>query len=155
MTFADTPAGAAIFLDANTLVYHFANEPKYGAACTQLIKQVEQKQLSGFASTPVVADVCHRLMTLEAIALLGWPAAGIAVRLRRHHGEIAKLTVYEQAVARIPLLGVQVLQVTQSLLATCIRILSIIEANASPRDRWITFHEQTVRRYRSMRQALD
>ena len=117
MTFADIPAGAAIFFDANSLVYHFANEPKYGASCTRLVKQVELKQHSGFTSTHVIGDVCHRLMTLEAINLLGWPPAGIAARLRKHHGEIAKLNVYEQAVARIPLLGIQVLHVTQPLIA--------------------------------------
>jgi hypothetical protein len=34
MTFAQIPAGAAVFLDANTIVYHFAADPIYGAACT-------------------------------------------------------------------------------------------------------------------------
>jgi predicted nucleic acid-binding protein len=116
MTFADIPAGAAVFLDANTLVYHFTSEPKYGAACTQLVKQVELKQLHGFSSTHVVGDVCHRVMTLEAINLLGWPPAGIAARLRKHHAEIAKLSVYGQAVARIPNLNIQVLPVTQTFI---------------------------------------
>jgi hypothetical protein len=41
MIFASIPSATAIFLDANTLVYHFSNEPKYGPACTQLIKRVE------------------------------------------------------------------------------------------------------------------
>jgi predicted nucleic acid-binding protein len=116
MTFADIPQGAAVFLDANSLVYHFSNEPKYGAACTQLVKQVELKKLSGFISTHVLGDICHRLMTLEAINLFGWRPAGIAARLRKHHGEIARLNVYEQAVARIPFLGIQVLPVTQPLI---------------------------------------
>ena len=34
MTFANIPAGTAIFLDANTLIYHFTNEPQFGSACT-------------------------------------------------------------------------------------------------------------------------
>jgi hypothetical protein len=34
MTFAQIPPGAAIFLDANTLIYHFTSEPTYGSACT-------------------------------------------------------------------------------------------------------------------------
>jgi len=45
MTFAQLPQGVAVFLDANSLIYHFTNEPTYGAACTQLIKRVEQHQL--------------------------------------------------------------------------------------------------------------
>ena len=42
-------------------------------------------------------------------------AAGIAARLRKHHVEIPKLGVYRQAVAQIPLLGIQVLPITQPL----------------------------------------
>jgi len=101
------------FLDANTLIYHFSNDLKYGSACTQLIKRVELHDLSGFTSAHVLADVAHRLMTLEAIQLNGWPQAGIAARLRKHHVEIPKLSVYRQAVARIPLLGIGVLAITQ------------------------------------------
>jgi predicted nucleic acid-binding protein len=112
----------AVFLDANSLVYHFTNDPTYGAACTQLIKRVEQQQLQGYTSAHVLADVSHRLMTLEAIDLLGWPASGIAARLRRHHVEIPQLTVYRQAIARIPLLGIQVLPVTQALVEAATRL---------------------------------
>ena len=64
MTFASIPASATVFLDANTLIYHFANDPKYGAACTQLIKQVELQQLHGFTSAHV----------------LGWPDSGTSMR---------------------------------------------------------------------------
>ncbi len=35
MTFADLPAGAAIFLDANTFVSHFVAEPNYGVRKTK------------------------------------------------------------------------------------------------------------------------
>jgi predicted nucleic acid-binding protein len=42
-------------------------------------------------------------------------AAGIAARLRKHHVEIAKLTVYAQALAAFPNLKIQVLAVTQQL----------------------------------------
>lgn len=31
MTFGGIPAAATIFLDANILIYHFTNDPKYGA----------------------------------------------------------------------------------------------------------------------------
>jgi predicted nucleic acid-binding protein len=94
MTFAQIPPGVGVFLDANSLVYHFTNEPKFGAACTQLLKRVEQQQLEGFISTHALADVAHRLMTLEAMQLFSWPGAGLAARLRKHHDEIPKLQVY-------------------------------------------------------------
>jgi predicted nucleic acid-binding protein len=116
--FTSIPAGATVFLDANTLIYHFTSDPQYGAACTQLIKQVELQQIRGVTSAHVLADVAHRLMTLEAMSLMNWPAAGIAPRLRKHHVEIPKLTVYRQAIARIPLLGIQVLPITFHALET-------------------------------------
>ncbi len=115
MTFTCIPLGATIFLDANTLIYHFTNDPKYGAACTQLIKQIELQQLHGYTSAHVLGDVAHRLMTLEAVSLPGWTYKGIVSRLRNHHEEIPKLGVFRQAIARISLLGIQVLPLTLAL----------------------------------------
>jgi len=66
MILEQVPPGVPIFLDANVLVYHFANDPQYGASCTRWLKRVEQRELSGFISTHVLADLAHRLMTLEA-----------------------------------------------------------------------------------------
>src|SRR5438128_1273546 len=99
MTFVQIPVGVTVFLDANSLVYHFTNDPKYGVACTQLVQQVEQRVLTGFTSTDVLGDVAHRLMTLEAIAVNGWPYAGVAARLRKHHHVISKLTIFQKAIA--------------------------------------------------------
>jgi predicted nucleic acid-binding protein len=118
MTFGQLPAGVAVFLDANTLVYHFTNDPKYGAACTRLVRRVEQGVLSGFTSSDVLGDVAHRLMTLEAVAVNVWPYAGIAARLRKHHDVIPKLTIFKQAIAAVPQLHMQVIPVTQPLLET-------------------------------------
>ncbi len=122
MTFTQTPPGIAVFIDANSLIYHFTNDPSYGAACTQLVKRVELQQLQGFTSAHVLADVAHRLMTLEAIKLLNWRQAGVAARLRKHHVEIPQLMVYRQAIARIPVLGIQVLPLTRLLVETGTRL---------------------------------
>jgi predicted nucleic acid-binding protein len=115
MTFAQIPTGASVFLDANTLVYHFTKDGQYGPACAQLIQRVEQQDVRGFASTHGLADIAHRLMTVEAIQLFGWPIAGITARLRKHRGEIPKLTVYSQSLASLPRLQIQVVPVTQTL----------------------------------------
>ncbi len=113
MNFAGIPSGARVFLDANILVYHFTADPKVGAVCTQLIKRVELRDLEGSISTHVLADVAHRLMTLEAMQLFSWPATAIAARLRKNHAEIPKLQASRLAVASIQHLGIQVLAVTQ------------------------------------------
>jgi len=94
------------------LVYHFAADPQFGPPCTDLVKRIERKEVRGFVSTHVLSDVAHRLMTVEAILLFGWPVASIAQRLRRNHAEIAKLTRFRQAVDEVSLLGIQFLPVT-------------------------------------------
>jgi predicted nucleic acid-binding protein len=115
MTFADLQMGDAVFVDANTLIYHFTNHPKYGAACTALVERIEQKEITGFTSSHCLADVAHRIMTIEAMGRLGWPASGLAARLKKHGAEIPKLRLYQQATAKVGQLGIQVLPVSESL----------------------------------------
>jgi predicted nucleic acid-binding protein len=122
MIFASIPAGAAIFLDANTLIYHFSMHAQYGAACTQLLKRIELQQLDGFTSAHVLSDVVHRLMTLEAASLPGWTYKGIVTRLRKHHAEIPKLTVFPQAIAAIRPMRIQVLPVTHDLVESATQL---------------------------------
>src|SRR5258708_7438354 len=111
MTFADIPNGGSIFFDANTLFYHFTADPNYGSACTDLINRIERNEVSGFVSTHVLSDTSHRLMTIEAMLLHGWPLTGIASRLRRHRSEIGKFHRFRQAVDDVPKLGIQVLSI--------------------------------------------
>ncbi len=118
MIFADLPAGEAIFVDANTLVYHFQPHVIFGPACTSLLQRIELHQLSGFTSTHVVSEVVHRLMTLEACAVFGWPFAGIAQRLRMHPAEVRQLTRFRQAIQEVSQHGLTVLPIPVPLLDT-------------------------------------
>jgi hypothetical protein len=45
MIFDDLVVGDTIFEDANTLLYDFTNQAVFGAACKQLHKRVENKEL--------------------------------------------------------------------------------------------------------------
>lgn len=117
MTYADLAAGDSTFVDANTLIHHFTLHPVYGSAATDLLKRIEQQQLTGFTSTHILGEVAHRLMTIEAIALFGWPFAGIANRLRRHPTDVQKLSSHRQAIDSLPNLGIQVLTIAPSLVS--------------------------------------
>ena len=66
MIFADLPAGARIFLDANPLVYHFAPDPAFGPSCSQLLARIANNEISALTSTHVLSEAAHHLMTLEA-----------------------------------------------------------------------------------------
>jgi predicted nucleic acid-binding protein len=113
MTFDDLVSPGDVFVDANTFIYHFTADPKWGAACTRLLERIELHEFRGFISTHVQADIIHRLMTIEAMNLLGWPATRLAARLRKHHAEIPKLTVYLQALVKIAQIGIHVLPVLE------------------------------------------
>jgi predicted nucleic acid-binding protein len=115
MIFTDLAAGDAVFLDANTLIYHFTNNPKYGAACTALVERIEQKELQAFTSAHCLAEVAHRLMTIAAMNRLNWPASGLAARMKKLHAEIPKLSLYQQAITKVGQLGIHVLPITEAL----------------------------------------
>lgn len=117
MIFADLPAHAHVFLDANTLVYHFGPHPKYGPACNALIKRIENQELRGITSTHVVSEVAHKLMTAEASIRFGW-SSKVVGRLKQTPARIQALTTFCQAVAQIPQLGIQILTIPDTLAVT-------------------------------------
>lgn len=63
MTFADIPAAVTVFLDANTIVYHFSRHTRYGTACTSLLEQIARQELIGYTSSHVLSEAAPRLMT--------------------------------------------------------------------------------------------
>jgi predicted nucleic acid-binding protein len=118
MTFADLLAGESVFVDANTLVYHFTAHPVFGAACTQLVQRVENRELLAFTSTAALAEAAHRLMTTEASSRFGWSFTGIGNRLRSNPAEVQKLGVFRRAVEDVLQSRIQVLTVAPGLLLT-------------------------------------
>ena len=117
MTFVDLAAGESIFPDANTLVYHFGPHPVFGPACSQLVQRIENGEVAGFLSTPVLSELAHRLMTFEAAALFGWPSK-VVDRLKQNPAAVGQLTRFRQAVAKVPQLNVKVLTIPEGLVET-------------------------------------
>ncbi len=66
MTFADLVAWDAVFVDANTLAYHFQPHALWGSACAQLLQDFENQRFTGYTSGHVIGEVSHRLRALEA-----------------------------------------------------------------------------------------
>ncbi len=118
MIFADLVAGDEVFIDANTLTYHFEPHAVWGPPCTDLLQRIENRELAGFTSTHALSEVSHRLMTIQASVLFGWPFAGIGNRLRTHPAELQKLTAFRQAIDRILQSSLQLLTITPVMLAT-------------------------------------
>jgi predicted nucleic acid-binding protein len=104
--------GDAVFLDANTFIYHSAPDPVLGPPCSQLLQRIENQDLLGFTSLHLLPEIAHKMMTTEANARLGWPFRGMANRLRRHPAEVQKLTGHRLTIDRIAHSRVQVLPFT-------------------------------------------
>jgi hypothetical protein len=58
-------AGSRVFLDASIFIYHFTGS---SLECRQLLEACESGLIEGFTSVTAVAEVAHRLMTIEAVA---------------------------------------------------------------------------------------
>jgi predicted nucleic acid-binding protein len=101
LTLASLPSGSAVFLDANVFIYAVFGDSKFGDACNKLLARIEDEDIRGHTSASVLRDTAHRLSTLEATKVFGWPYQGIARRLRRHADEMKSLTGYRAAIAKI------------------------------------------------------
>ena len=122
MTFDQIPAGASLFIDANTFVYYFSPHAKFGRPCTELLQRSQRQEIAGTTSIDVLSDVAHRMMTIEAMTQQGWPAAGIAQRLRKHPLIIQSLSLFRHAVDDVPGFGVRVVVPPASIVSSAAAI---------------------------------
>ena len=118
MTFADLAANDHIFLDANTLVYHFASHQVFGPAANQLITRIENQQLQGYTSTHELTEAAHRLMMIEAATLPGWKPTKVKLRLLQNPSALQTLTLFRSAVETVLQSRLQTLVIVPSLIAS-------------------------------------
>ncbi|MES1242861.1 MAG: type II toxin-antitoxin system VapC family toxin [Acidobacteriota bacterium] len=109
---SEIPAGASVFLDATIFVYHFTGA---SLSCRSLLARCEAGGLHALTSTLVLAEVTHRLMTIEAVAR-GLVAPGNVVKKLRGRPEIVRqLSLYQEQVEKIPWMGVEVVPLDRRL----------------------------------------
>jgi predicted nucleic acid-binding protein len=108
LTLEEIAPGARVFVDAPIFVYHFTG---VSAECRDFLARCENAELDALTSSLVVAEVAHRLMTIEAVAT-GLVAPGNVVRkLRENPDLVRRLGRYQEQVERIPLMSVDVVAV--------------------------------------------
>jgi predicted nucleic acid-binding protein len=115
MTFADVPANDSIFLDANTLVYHFTSHQVFGPPANQLLARIENQELSGYTSTHVLSEAAHRLMMIEAASLPGWKQAKVKLRLMQQPSALQTLNQFRKAVESVLQSRIQTLTIAPFL----------------------------------------
>ena len=103
------PSGSPVFIDANIFIYHFtASSP----SCHQFLTRCSSDELHGMTSLPVLLEVAHRLMVIEAVQkrLVRGPNPG--QKLARSPDTVKKLHLYGEWTLAIPRLGIEVEEVT-------------------------------------------
>jgi predicted nucleic acid-binding protein len=112
MTFADLAVGDAVFVDANTLIYHCTSDPVLGSACTDLLDRIGRGEVVAYTSTHVLLEICHRLMALEAARVLGKPHGPPVKFLKGHLDDVRGLTGFRQAVDDLCIGQMQILTIS-------------------------------------------
>jgi len=112
MSLVDLQSGDRVFIDANIFIYHFGGQ---SLECRVLLERCARRNLSGYTSTPVLAEVLHRRMVAEAIAQ-GLVTAKTAVRKLGETPEMVRhLTVYQEDVSKISQMHITILPLTQAV----------------------------------------
>ncbi len=101
----ELPAGTDVFIDATIFIYHFTGVSE---DCRDLLERCERGEVHGITSVIVVAEVAHRLMTIEAVARKLVAPGNVAKKLREKPALVRKLSTYQEQVQRIPLMGIEI-----------------------------------------------
>ena len=98
MTLAELLDSGSVFIDANIFIYHFGGR---SPECKTFLERCARRELLGYTSTPILAEVLHRLMIAEAIAK-GLVTAKTAVRKLGESPEpVKQLVQYQEDVDKI------------------------------------------------------
>lgn len=98
MLLPDLEDGSSIFIDANIFVYHFSKKSRLNPACSSLLERAERKEINGITSISVVHEVTHRMMLIEAAAILPDVKIKGLVKYLKFHPDIVKKLVNHQCV---------------------------------------------------------
>lgn len=109
MTFDAIPDRSSVFLDANVFVYHFT---AVSASCRGLLSRCAAGSIHGVTSLPIVLEVAHRLMIIEAQQADLVRGSNPGQKLARAPAIVRKLSRYEEWALAIPRMGIEVDEVT-------------------------------------------
>ena len=113
MTLDAIKPDTSVFIDAPIFIYHFTGT---SSECRGLLERCERGDIRGITSVVVLAEVAHRMMTIEAVAR-GLVSPGNVVKKLREKPEIVStLRNYQEQVEKIPLMFVEIVPLDLGLL---------------------------------------
>lgn len=109
MNLETLPDGSLVFIDANIFIYHFTGA---SPSCREFLTRCASGTVHGLTSLPVILEVAHRLMIIEAQdkGLVQGPNPW--QKLSRSPAVVKKLRLYEEWTLAIPRMGIEVEEVT-------------------------------------------
>jgi predicted nucleic acid-binding protein len=108
--------GSKIFVDANIFVYHFSKGSEYNKSCTDFLYRVENSKIHGITSAAVMQEATHRLMMVEASALLNAEIKNLPKYLKQHPDIVKQLTKHLIVPRKISELNIEIIRITPKLI---------------------------------------
>jgi len=88
--------GSKVFIDANIFVYHFSEGSEFNKSCSDFLFRVENSEIHGITSTAIIQEATHRLMMVEASAMLEVEVKNLPKYLKQHPDNVKQLTKHPQ-----------------------------------------------------------
>ena len=98
-----------VFIDANIFIYYLTAA---SAGCRRLLDRCAAGAIHGITSLPVLLEVAHRLMIIEAQEAKLVQGSNPGRKLARSTEIVRKLRRYEEWTVAIPQMGIEVEEVT-------------------------------------------
>lgn len=111
---SEIAAGSKVFLDAIIFLHHFTG---VSPSCRDLLARCEAGQLRALTSILALAEVTHRLMTLEAVTRGLIEPGNVVKKLRERPEIVRRLSLYQDQVDKIPAMGVEAVPLDRLMLA--------------------------------------
>lgn len=109
LTLDEIPDGQTVFLDANIFVYYSTGT---SVSCRVLLDRCATEAVHGLTSLPVLLEVAHRLMIIEAQQKGLVRGRTPAQKLAESPEIVKELDQYEEQVLRLLRMGIEVEEVT-------------------------------------------
>ncbi len=98
MKLSEIKEGEGVFIDANIFIYHFTG---ISQECKEFLKQCLQKKYIAYTSLSILAEVCHRLMAIEAVSLGMVKPKNPSISLQKDPGCVKNLYTYYTQITNI------------------------------------------------------
>jgi predicted nucleic acid-binding protein len=103
-----------VFVDATVCIYHFAGA---SLQCTRFLERCEHGTIAGVIGAHVLAEIAHRLMTVEAIRRGLVTSGNVATKLRAKPEAVRQLSLYQTNLDLLSTIGLEILPLSSDTIA--------------------------------------